>query len=183
MVSAMSRYWWITLYMQFCRICTWNIGILFQPKYYVHKKPADDSTLILEGIWCSDITTLRLWWFVYDHARSIHVPKILWCDTFQLNILVPSSSSQLTHLAFIYQWIHHDYYSIWFNFTVLPPTSLYQRKQSNIAFIYQMIAVNYIWKHNVFAYPKREHYCFNRFCFEMVRLKLATWYMNTLVAY
>jgi hypothetical protein len=33
-----------------------------------------------------------------------------------------------------------------------------------------MIAVNYIWKHNVIAYPKREHYCFNRFCFEMARL-------------
>jgi hypothetical protein len=38
-----------------------------------------------------------------------------------------------------------------------------------IAFIYQMIAVNYIWKHSVFAYCKREHYCFNRFCFEMAR--------------
>jgi hypothetical protein len=32
-----------------------------------------------------------------------------------------------------------------------------------------MIAVNYLLKHNVFAYPKREHYCFNRFCFEMAR--------------
>jgi hypothetical protein len=40
---------------------------------------------------------------------------------------------------------------------------------SNIAFIYQMIAVNYMWKHHVFAYPKREHYCFNMFCFEMAR--------------
>jgi hypothetical protein len=29
--------------------------------------------------------------------------------------------------------------------------------------------VNTIWKHSVFAYPKREHYCFNRFCFEMAR--------------
>jgi hypothetical protein len=29
--------------------------------------------------------------------------------------------------------------------------------------------VNSIWKHSVFAYPKGERYCFNRFCFEMVR--------------
>jgi hypothetical protein len=43
------------------------------------------------------------------------------------------------------------------------------QKFFDISFIYQMIAVNYIWKHNVFAYPKREHYCFNRFCFEMAR--------------
>jgi hypothetical protein len=42
-------------------------------------------------------------------------------------------------------------------------------EKAYIAYIYQMIAVNYIWKHNVFAYPKREHYCFNRFCFEMAR--------------
>jgi hypothetical protein len=27
--------------------------------------------------------------------------------------------------------------------------------------------VNSIWKHVVFAYPKRERYCFNRFCFEI----------------
>jgi hypothetical protein len=27
--------------------------------------------------------------------------------------------------------------------------------------------VNSIWKHSVFAYPKRERYCFNRFCFKM----------------
>jgi hypothetical protein len=41
----------------------------------------------------------------------------------------------------------------------------------NIAFIYQMIhcTVNIIWKHSVFAYPKREHYCFNRFYLEMAR--------------
>jgi hypothetical protein len=29
--------------------------------------------------------------------------------------------------------------------------------------------VNSIWKHSVFAYHKRERYCFNRFCFEMAR--------------
>jgi hypothetical protein len=29
--------------------------------------------------------------------------------------------------------------------------------------------VNNIWKHSVFAYPKRELYCFNIFCFEMAR--------------
>jgi hypothetical protein len=28
---------------------------------------------------------------------------------------------------------------------------------------------NSIWKHSVFAYRKRERYCFNRFCFEMAR--------------
>jgi hypothetical protein len=30
-----------------------------------------------------------------------------------------------------------------------------------------MIAVNYIWKHSVFAYPKREHNCFNRIFFSL----------------
>jgi hypothetical protein len=37
----------------------------------------------------------------------------------------------------------------------------------NIAFIYQMITVNYIWKHLVFAYPKRERYYISSLCFEM----------------
>jgi hypothetical protein len=40
---------------------------------------------------------------------------------------------------------------------------------SNIAFIYQMIAVNYIWKYIVFAYPKRERYYNSRLCFEIAR--------------
>jgi hypothetical protein len=42
-------------------------------------------------------------------------------------------------------------------------------EMSNIAFIYQMITVNYIWKHLVFAYPKRERYYISSLCFEMVR--------------
>jgi hypothetical protein len=32
-----------------------------------------------------------------------------------------------------------------------------------------MIAVNYIWKHLVFAYPKRERYYISSLCFEMAR--------------
>jgi hypothetical protein len=32
-----------------------------------------------------------------------------------------------------------------------------------------MIAVNYIWKHSVFAYPKRERYYNSRLCFEIAR--------------
>jgi hypothetical protein len=38
-----------------------------------------------------------------------------------------------------------------------------------IAFIYQMIAVKYIWKHSVFSYPKRERYYNSRLCFEIAR--------------
>jgi hypothetical protein len=43
------------------------------------------------------------------------------------------------------------------------------KKELNIAFIYQMITVNYIWKHLVFAYPKRERYYISSLCFEMAR--------------
>jgi hypothetical protein len=32
-----------------------------------------------------------------------------------------------------------------------------------------MIAVNYIWKHSVFAYPKRERNYNSRLCFEIAR--------------